>query len=71
MTENLEKSVDTQYVPTFKQPRNKRINVRVTKDEKEWIDNIANAHGGNASDVIRDALHVYKDVLDGGDSEDV
>lgn len=64
MTDSKKSTVGTRFVPAA-QPRNKRINLRVTEEEKEWIDRVASRNGGNASDVIREALRVLKKEMDG------
>lgn len=47
------------------QNRAHRINVRVTKDEKQWIDDVASKKEISTSEVVREALQVYKAWLEG------
>ena len=50
---------------TVNSKRTQRVNIRLSKEEKQWIDETSAANESNASDVIRDALRVYKTVLEG------
>jgi len=57
-------SVD--FTLVSQQQRNRRVNLRITDNEKEWIAHMAEKQQVNSSDIIRQALREYKKKKEDG-----
>lgn len=61
--ENMSKNNLFVAVTPVLKNKDQRMSIRLTKEERAWIDTVAKDTGRKASDVVRDALRIYSEEL--------
>lgn len=55
------------FSPITTQKKSERVSIRMSLVEKEWIEKVADKKQSSASEIIRDALRMYQQYVEGED----
>lgn len=56
---------DTLFSPVTTQNKSERVSIRMSVVEKEWLEEVASNKKSSTSEIIRDALNIYKKYVEG------
>lgn len=56
---------DTLFSPVTTQNKSERVSIRMSAVEKEWLEEVASNKNSSTSEIIRDALNIYKKYVEG------